>query len=131
MPNPSLSSRLPGLSDSLPDLVASLLLQDHDLEPVKVVELPSLVVGGDLLGERGVIPLFSYLLLLPNLGNLCGTGAARQVGNDDAGQGDVGERERLAGDACVGGVNQDLYSTLVRFRRCAAGGRGDVPACDQ
>lgn len=101
-----LSGSLLGLCDSLLDFETSLLLEDHDLEAVKVVEGPSLVGGIDSLGESGCSPLSLDVLLLPDLGDDTGTGSTGQLGDDDAGEADVCEGERLAGD--VGRVDQDL-----------------------
>lgn len=102
----TLGGRLAGLCDSLLDLEPPLLLQNHNLEAVKVVQCPSLLRGADLLGVCGLRPLLLDTRLLPGLSDDAGAGASGKRRNDDRCKGDVAEREGLAGD--VRRIDQDL-----------------------
>jgi hypothetical protein len=122
-----------GLGESLLDLETPLLLENHNLEPAEVGERPSLLGGINALGERRVLPLLGDTLLLPELGDDTGASTTGQRLEDDAGEADVGKRERLAGDGGIGGVNQDLRVSCISYRKLLAATfsaqRFDVPAC--
>lgn len=79
----TLGGRLAGLCDSLLDLEPPLLLQNHNLEAVKVVQCPSLLRGADLLGVCGLLPLLRDTSLLPGLGDVAGASASGEFRNDD------------------------------------------------
>jgi hypothetical protein len=97
-----------GLGCSLPDFETPLLLENHNLESVEIGKRPSLVRSGDTLGERRLLPFLGDPLLLPELGDGTGAGTTGQRPEDDIGQAEMGERERLARDGGIRGVNQDL-----------------------
>ena len=88
-----------------------LLPQLHDLEPLEVVQLPPLLERSALLGPGALVELLLDLVLLPLLRNETNTGATRQLGDDDGGQGELGEGNLLAGNGGLlgGAVNKDLY----------------------
>jgi len=103
-----LSGGLGGLGNGFLDFETSLLLEDHDLEPVEVIQSPPLLGRGNALGQSRLGPLLSNILLLPDLGDDTSAGSAGQRGKNDAGQTDVRERKRLARDTGIGRVDQDL-----------------------
>ena len=89
-----------------------LLPESEDLEALEVVKvLPSLGALG-LLGEVALGPLAVDLVLLPQLSHGASTGGTGQLGNDEVGEGGLGEREDVTGNDLVllGGrtVNQNL-----------------------
>lgn len=101
-----------------------LLPKSEDLEALKVVQvLPSLGALG-LQGEVALGPLAIDLVLLPQLSDGASTGGTGQLGDDEVGEGGVGEREDVTGHDLVllGGrtVNQDLSMRLVNIWRIPA-----------
>lgn len=89
-----------------------LLPELHDLEALKVGKLPPLLELGALLGPRALRPLLVNTLLLPLLGNETTSGTAGKLGDDDGGEGDLGEGDCVARDGGVlgGTVNKHLSS---------------------
>ena len=74
-------------------LEASLLLQPHDLEAVKVGQTPATLLLQLLLGPVGLLPLGVDLGLLPRLLDGAGPGAAGQLLDRELRDEDVGERD--------------------------------------
>jgi len=103
----TLSSSLLRLGNCFPDLETPLLLQNQNLESVEVVQLPPLLSRRNPLGRTRPGPLLSNIGLPPVLGDNTGAGASGKGGDDDAGEVEVCERERLAGHGGVRGVDQD------------------------
>lgn len=93
-----------GLSKSLLHVVSALLLQHHDLESFKVQQLSAALSRGQLLGPRGGGPLGVDARGGPSLVHGAGSGALGDL-DHQGGQGDPGERDRLAGD--LGAVDED------------------------
>lgn len=89
-----------------------LLPQPHNLEALKVVELPPPDTPLTALGPGAVVPPALNIGRLPQLLQGSGTGGARELLNDDGSEGDVGDRNGLAGDNVlllrVRGLDQDL-----------------------
>lgn len=87
------------LGQGLALLESSLLLQAEDLESVKVGKLGALALLLLSLGPVGLLPLLVDLGLLPELLDDGGPHAAGQVGQNEVGQDDLGERNGLAGNS--------------------------------
>ena len=75
-----------------------LLLEPQDLEPLKVRQGLPLVLLGALLGPIALLPLLVDLLLLPQLLDRAGPGAAGQTLKNEGRKEDVGERCLVACD---------------------------------
>lgn len=94
-----------------------LLLESHNLEAIEVGQvLPPLSALG-LLGVVALSPLAVDLVSLPELGDRAGASRTGQLGDDEGGQGGVGESEDMTGDDLLvvggGAVNQDLISRYL------------------
>lgn len=100
------------------DGITHLLPELHDLEALKVGELPPLVELDALLGPGALGPLLVDTLLLPLLGNETTSGTAGKLGNDDGGERHLGEGDCVAGDGGVlgGTVNKHLTSCERRAK---------------
>ena len=94
----------PQLSLDLPLLSPLDLPQPHDLEPLKVAELPPPVALRALLGLRALRPLLVDLALRPALAQGADANPARHVRDLQVREGYVGEGGRVAGDQVGGGV---------------------------
>ena len=94
-----------------------LLPQLHDLEPLKVVQLPPLLHRSALLGPGALVELLLDLVLLPLLRNVSNTGGAGQLGDDDGGEGELGEGNLLTGDGGLlgGTIDKDLSGSVTAF----------------
>ena len=90
--------------------IAYLLPQLQDLEPLEVVQLPPLLERSALLGPGALVELLLDLVLLPLLRNESNTGGAGQLGDDDGGEGELGEGNLLTGDGGLlgGTIDKDL-----------------------
>lgn len=106
---------------SIPTRISSkptyLLLESHNLEAIEVGQvLPPLSALG-LLGVVALSPLAVDLVSLPELGDRAGASGTGHLGDDEGGQGGVGESEDMTGDdllvVCGGAVNQDLISRYL------------------
>lgn len=88
-----------------------LLPELHDLEALKVVQASPLLDGCALLCPRALVELLLDLGLLPLLRNVADTGGARQLGDDNRGEGEFGERNFLAGNGGLlgGTINKHLF----------------------
>ena len=89
-----------------------LLPQSHDLEALKVSEVPSPLLLSLLLRERALAPLLVDLVLLPQFADGTGAGGAGEFSDDEGSERDVGEGDRLTGNdlVLVAGrtIDQDL-----------------------
>lgn len=88
--------------------VAALLLEEHDVESVKVRERATGLDGSALLGPAGLRPLLDDLGLLEELLDDGRAGTTGKTGDGELGQGKVLESERLTGDLGGGRVNDGL-----------------------
>ena len=88
--------------------VAALLLEEHDVESVKVRERAARLDGSTLLGPAGLLPLLDDTGLVKELLDDGRPGSTRKTGHGELGQRQVLERERLAGDTGRGRVNDSL-----------------------
>ena len=95
-----------------------LLPELQDLEALEVVELPPLLELSALLGPAALGPLLLDLVLLPLLCDKATSGGAGQLGNDDGGEGHLGEGNSLArhGGVLGGTVDKHLISCERRKR---------------
>lgn len=93
-----------------------LLPEPENLEALKVGQVLPPVGALGLLGVVALGPLAIDLVLLPQLLDGASTGSARELGNDEVGEGGVVESENVTGDDLLflGGrtVNEDLLSSL-------------------
>ena len=97
---------------------ATHLLPDlHDLEALKVGELPPLLELSTLLGPAALCPLLLNLVLLPLLCDKATSGGAGQLGDDDGGEGELGEGNLLTGDGGLlgGTIDKDLSGSVTAF----------------
>jgi len=91
------------------DFVSPLLLENHDLESVKVSQFSPGVSGGNLLSPTGSTPLGINIGLLPVLLHNSRAGGTGDLGDKNRGQSDVGEGDGLAGGAGgLGSINKNL-----------------------
>jgi hypothetical protein len=81
-----------------PERATNLLPELHDLESLKVVELLPLLVLGALLCPCGLCPLLVHLGLCPCRLDGADSGSAGKLGENDRGEGEVGESCGVAGD---------------------------------
>jgi hypothetical protein len=88
------------LGDRLVDGIAALLLRQHDLETVEVGEAAARGDRGALLRPRGLFPLGECARLLERGLDRGRASGARQLWDDERGEGEVAEGEGLARDAC-------------------------------
>ena len=87
-----------------------MLPGDHDLEPIKVGEVGPLLLGGELLGPAGVLPLGLDLGLGPGLLEGLGAGVPGDL-DFEVGEGDAAVGDDLAADA--GDVLRSVDEALV------------------
>lgn len=94
-----------------------LLPEPENLEALKVGQVLPPVGTLGLLGVVALGPLAIDLVLLPQLLDGTSAGRARELGNDEVGEGGVVESEDVTGDDLLlfGGrtVNEDLFDILV------------------
>jgi hypothetical protein len=88
--------------------VAALLLEDEDLETLKVGELTSSLSLGDLLTPRRLGPLLIDSRRLPELGNSSRASSTGELRDNDLSQSDVSKRDGLTGDTSLRTVNENL-----------------------
>lgn len=93
--------------------VAALLLEEHDVESVKVRERAAGLDGSALLGPSGLSPLVGDTSLLEELLDDGRTSTAGETGDGELGQGEVLESERLTGNTRGGRVNDGLRNRKV------------------
>lgn len=95
-----------------------LLPELHDLEALEVGELPPLLELSTFLGPAALCPLLLNLMLLPLLCDKATSGGAGQLGNDNRGEGHLGEGDGLArhGGVLGGTVDKHLISSERRTR---------------
>ena len=95
-----------------------LLPESHNLEALKVVELLPLDTALAVLCPGAVVPDFLNTSLLPGGANGSVAGTTGKLLDNDGGEGDVCERDGVAGDDSLGlgggTVNKDLWF----FRQC-------------
>lgn len=89
-----------------------LLPQAHDLETLKVVEVPPLLGLLTLLGELAVVELLLELLGVPLLLESGGAGATGELLKNEAGEGQVRERSGVTGDNSLGAGGGTLDEDL-------------------
>lgn len=90
--------------------IAALLLEEHDVESVKVRERAASLDSGTLLGPTGLSPLLGNTGLLEELLDGGRTSTTGETTDGELGHGEVLESERLTGDTGGGGVNDGLSS---------------------
>ena len=90
----------------------NLLPEAHDLEALEVVEVPPLGLLSALLGVVAVVELALDLLGLELLLEGDSASATGELLDNEAGEGQVGERSGVAGDGGLDGgsgtLNEDL-----------------------
>lgn len=87
---------------------AALLLEEHDVESVKVRERATGLDGSTLLGPAGLSPLLGNTGLVEELLDGGRASATGETGDGELGEGKVLEGERLASDTGGGGVDDGL-----------------------
>jgi hypothetical protein len=89
-----------------------LLPHLHDLESLKVVQSPPLLHRRALLSPCALIELLLNLVLLPLLCDVADTAGTGKLGDDDGSEGELGERDLLAGDESLlgGTIDKHLWS---------------------
>ena len=96
--------------DSLPDDISPLLLEQHDVEAGEVVQFPSLLNGDALLCPGRLVPLLNGTILLHKLLHDTRSSSTREAGDDEFGEGEMLEREGLAGNTCGGSIDDSLFA---------------------
>lgn len=86
------------LLESLAEGSAFLLLEDHDVETVEVVQSLPLLCLVDLFGPSARVPLALWVGLFPDLHKRSLTGTAGELGEDNGCQGAVAVAQGLAWD---------------------------------
>lgn len=104
-----------GLLDSGREHVAALLLEQHNVEAVKVRERAASLDGSALLGPAGLRPLLGNTSLVEELLDGGRAGTTGKTGHGELGQGEVLEGEGLTGNAGGGRVNDGLSSEQERI----------------
>lgn len=103
-----LCGRSLGLLDSRRKSVAALLLEEHNVETVKVRGSTTGLNGGTLLGPARGSPLLNGAGLVEELLDYGGAGCAGKAGHGQLRERQVLVRVRLARDTCRGSVNDGL-----------------------
>ncbi|KAI3476400.1 hypothetical protein L1887_62052 [Cichorium endivia] len=106
-----------GLLDSGREHVAALLLEQHNVEAVKVRQRAAGLDGSALLGPAGLRPLLGNTSLVKELLDGRRAGTTGKTGHGELGQGEVLEGEGLAANAGGGRVNDGL-SKVARVPTC-------------
>lgn len=99
---------------------AALLLEEHDVESVKVRERAAGLDGSTLLGPTRLGPLLGNTSLLEELLDGGRASTTGETGDGELGEGEVLEGERLTGDTSGGRVNDSLMvveSKTITTRR--------------
>ena len=93
-----------------PDFVSPLLLENHNLESIKVGQLSPGIPRGNLLSPARSTPLGINIGLLPVLLDGSRAGGAGDLRGDDGSQGDMGEGDGLAwGTRGLGSIYENLH----------------------
>ena len=88
--------------------VAALLLEEHDVESVKVRERAAGLDSSTLLGPTRLRPLLGNTSLVKELLDNGRASSSWKTGDGELGQGEVLEGENLTGDTGGGGVDDGL-----------------------
>lgn len=88
--------------------VAALLLEEHDVESVKVRKRAARLDGSALLGPAGLSPLLGDTGLVEELLDGGRAGTTGEAGHSELGEGEVLEGEHLTCDTGAGRVNDGL-----------------------
>lgn len=96
------------LGNSLVDSISLLLLEQKNLEALKVSKSSSSLSLGNLLSPSRLGPLGVNLRSLPLLSNGRGASSTGELGNDVRSQDDVSKSNTLAGDTGGRTVNENL-----------------------
>lgn len=95
-----------------------LLSQAEDLEALKVGQVLPPVGALSLLDVVALGPLAVDLVLLPQLSHGASAGSTGELGDDEVGEGGLGERKDVTGDDLLlfGGrtINQDLFAKFCQ-----------------
>jgi hypothetical protein len=108
------------------DETPPLLLEEHDLEALKVGGLAALLLSGALVGPSRLGPLGLNLGRVPDLLDGRGTGGAGELLEDVRGENEAAVGEGLAGDTGRGAVDESL-----RGRGKEGMGKGGYGASDR
>lgn len=87
---------------------AALLLEEHDVESVKVRERAARLDGSALLGPTGLSPLLGDVGLVEELLDGGRASATGETGHGELGEGEVLEGEHLTSNTGGGRVNDGL-----------------------
>ena len=104
----SLGRGLAGLLEGRAERTSSLLLEEQDVESLKVAGSTSGLERSTLLGPRALSPLLSNALLVEELLDDASAGTAGEAVDNDGGQGQVPVGEGLALNTGRGTVNDSL-----------------------
>lgn len=106
-----------GLLDSGRQDAAALLLEQHDVEAVKVRQRTASLDGSALLGPARGGPLLGDTSLVEELLDGGRASTAGKTGHSELGEREVLEGEHLAGDTGGGGVDDGLVMSEEVCRR--------------
>ena len=101
-----------------------LLSQSEDLEALKVGQVLPPLGALSVLRVVALSPLAIDLVLLPQLLHGTSAGSTGELGDNEVGEGSVGERKDVTGDDLLlfggGTVNQDLSLRTVNIVSCTS-----------
>lgn len=106
-----------GLLGSGRDNAAALLLEQHNVEAVKVRQRAAHLDGSTLLGPTGLSPLLGNTSLVKELLDGCRASTTGQAGHGELGERQVLKGKRLAGDTGGGRVNDGLQNFMIKWAR--------------